>query len=253
VSPCLRGEAFQSRSPASAPAPGRLLPPEAEKITENVYRIGRVVLDMKARTVTCDGQVNMRKGMIEYMAVTPVGKRHESVLVLDLAPVHLQVAMLLLGLEAGGGLRYQGDPQAPRGDTVEIRVQWREGGKAREASLEELAWDIPRRRPMAPHAWVFTGLRAGGDRPPARLARPSPAGDWEGSLIASFHDPDAMFNNPLAEGSDDTVYKVNERLVPPVGTPVTLTLRAGHPSEQGSPAPPLVRGAGVEGRVPARP
>jgi hypothetical protein len=203
------------------------LPPEAEKITENVYRIGQVVLDTKARTVTCDGQVNMRKGMIEYLAVTPDGKRHESALVLELSPVHLQVALLLLGLEPGGGIRYQGDSQAPRGDAVEIRVQWREGGKSHEVRLEEFAWDIPRRRPMPPHPWIFTGLRTGRDGAPARPARPSPAGEWEGSLIASFHDPSAMFNNPLAEGADDTVYKVNERLVPPVGTPVTLTLRAG--------------------------
>ena len=36
-------------------APARELPPEAEKIAENVYRIGQVVLDTKARTVTCAG------------------------------------------------------------------------------------------------------------------------------------------------------------------------------------------------------
>jgi hypothetical protein len=80
---------------------------------------------------------------------------------------------------------------------------------------------------MPSHPWTFTGLRVGRDKALARPTRPSPAGEWEGSLIASFRDPDAMFNNPLPEGANDTVYKVNERLVPPVGTPVTLTLRAG--------------------------
>src|SRR5262245_6518127 len=59
------------------------LPPEAEKIGDDLYRVGAVKLDMKARTLTCPGYVNMQKGMIEYMAVTPTGKRHESVLVLD--------------------------------------------------------------------------------------------------------------------------------------------------------------------------
>lgn len=192
--------------------------PEAEKITEHVYRIGRAVLDMKARAVTCEGKVNMRKGVIEYLAVTPEGKRHESVLVLDVEPVHLQVALLLLGLEPGGGLRYQGDSRPPRGSPVEVRARWTSGGRSREVRLEELAWDIPRRRPMEPTVWIFTGMPPGGPEVS------------EGSLIASYRDPKAILNNPLPTGDDDTVYKANERLVPPVGTPVTVTIRDARPA-----------------------
>jgi hypothetical protein len=189
--------------------------PEVEKITEHVYRVGRVVLDMKARAVTCEGRVNMRKGIIEYLAVAPEGKRHESVLVLDADPLHLQVAFLLLGLEPGGGLRQQGDAQAPRGSALEARVRWKAEGRERQARLEEFAWDIPRRRPMEATSWIFTGLE------PQEQARAAE----DGSLIASYRDPKAVLNNPLPTGSDDTIYKANERLVPPVGTTVTVTLR----------------------------
>jgi hypothetical protein len=206
------GGSLAAEEPGAPPK----LPPEAERISENVYRIGRVVLDTKARSVTCSGQVNMQRGPIEYLAVTPTGKRHESVLVLDLEPMHLQVALLVLGLEPGGNLRYQGDSQAPKGAPVEIEARWESGGKERSARLEELAWDIPKRRPMERSAWVFTG---------SRITDAGFGATLEGSLIACYRDPYAILNISLATGADDTVYKVNERIVPPRGTPVTVVLR----------------------------
>jgi hypothetical protein len=192
------------------------LPPEAEKVSEGVYRIGRVLLDTKARTVTCPGFVNMLRGPIEYLAVTPTGKRHESVFVLEVDPTHLHVALLLLGLEPGGNLRFQGDAHRPAGAPVEVEVRWSAGGRDRSARLEESAWDIPKRRPMESHPWVFTG---------SRITDAGFGAALEGSLIACYNDPYAILNNPLPTGADDTVYKVNERLVPPVKTPVTLILR----------------------------
>jgi hypothetical protein len=198
--------------------------PEVEKITENVYRVGQVVLDMKARSVVAQGRVNMRKGIIEYLAVAPEGKRHESVLILDADPLHLQVALLLLGLEPGGGLSLQGDTSAPRGPGLVARVRWRAEGRERETRLEEFAWDIPRRRPMEAISWIFSGLNS----PEPRLAAA------EGSLIASYRDPKAVLNNPLPTGADDTVYKANERLVPPVGTSVTVTLRPAEKAALGA-------------------
>jgi len=195
-----------------------------EKITEHVYRVGQVVLDMKARTVVAGGRVNMRKGIIEYLAVTPKGKRHESVLVLEADPLHLQVALLLLGLEPGGGLSRQGDPSAPRGSALEARVRWKSGGREQETRLESFAWDIPRRRPMETTPWIFTGLNAAQQQRAVE----------EGSLIASYRDPRAVLNNPLPSGADDTIYKVNERLVPPVGTSVTVTLRPAEKAALGA-------------------
>jgi hypothetical protein len=147
--------------------------------------------------------------------------------------LHLHVALLLLGLEPGPRPRYQGDPLSPLGVRkkgtaggesnplperawVEARVSWQAGGREREARLEELAWDIPASQPMAPVAWLFTGAAVPG------------RGPWtmeERSVVATYRDPDAVLNNPLPSGGDDTVYKANERLIPPVGTPVTLLLR----------------------------
>ena len=192
------------------------LPPDAEKIGDDLYRLGKAKVDLKAKTLTCGGKINMDRGLIEYLAVVvPGGKRHESLLGMDVRPLHLQLGLILLGLEPKGGLRFQGDSQAPKGSPVEVFVSWQRAGKSVKVYAEDLAWDIPRKQPMERKAWVFSGsaIDANGFR-----------ADRELSLIATFRDPDAIVNNALPKGDDDTAYKVNERVVPKWGTPVTLTL-----------------------------
>ena len=229
----------------------------AEEIGEHQYRIGRVVVDTAAKLIRMPCRVNMRRGMIEFLAVASEGKLHESVLLAEAEPLHIHLALLLLGLEPGRGVRYHGDMAPPSGPGVEARVEWQASGVRRWASgvgirsprpkaqrltptpsctarLEELAWDIPARRPMPPVAWLFTGVM-----PPG----PGPRMEEERSVVATYRDPGAVLTNPLPTGADDSVYKVNERLVPPVGTPMTLLLRPAM-------ARPNQPGAGGAGSAP---
>jgi len=181
-----------------------------------VYRIGSVVLDRNGDEIRLTGTVNMERGMIEYVACARMGKLHESVLVLDVEPYQLQVALLLLGLEPGGDLEYQGDPRTPRGDSLEIWVEWVEDGETRRYRAEDLVYNIREERPMSHTAWVFTG---------SKLINGTFMADFEGSLIATYHDPFTIIDNPLPTGADDTLYRVNEDRVPGKGTPVTVTLK----------------------------
>lgn len=205
------------------PAP-RTPPAEAEKIGEDLYRIGKAQADLKAGTVTVSGKINMFRGLIEYLAVAPEGKEHESLLTLDVRPLHLQVGLILLGLEPKGGLRYQGDKQVPKGDPVDIFVSWERGGRTVRVPATELVWDTLKKRPMDRNPWVFSGSAVDGKGFVA---------DRELSLIATFRDPAAIVNNVLPSGAHDTVYKVNERIVPPLGTPVTVTVSRRGPAKPG--------------------
>jgi hypothetical protein len=238
-------------------------PSDAEKIGEHRYRIGRLVVDTEPRSVRVPARVNMRRGVIEYLAVAAEGKLHESVLQVEAEPVHLHVALLLLGLEpersgqwgapprvppggrvdggrgsgqSNGGIALPASPLnggrggpggeekgLPAGSGVEVWVEWRDGGRARRARLEELAWDIPAKRPMPAVVWTFTGASVGGKGPARAEQR---------SVVATYRDPDAVLNNPLPTAADDTVYKANERLIPAVGTPMTLVLRPGGDTAQ---------------------
>ena len=191
--------------------------PEAEKIGENLYRIGRLTVDMAKREVTVRGWINMNKGAIEYLACCAGGKLHESELVLDTKPMHLQIALILLGLEPKGNFEYQGDPSSPKGDPVEIWAQWKDGDEMKNVRAEQMILDSKKETPMKDTQWIFTGSAIFNGRFVA---------DIEKSLIATYHDPAAIINNPLPEGADDTVYAVNSKLVPKRGTSVVLTIKA---------------------------
>ena len=68
--------------------------------------------------------------------------------------------------------------------------------------------------------WIFVGSRIHDGLFDAQV---------EGNIVTTYHDPATIIDNPLDSGGDDTVYGVNSRLVPRVGTPVTLTLRPAGP------------------------
>ena len=190
---------------------------EAVKLGENLYRIGRVTIDIEEREATIRGWINMNAGLIEYLACSAGGKLHESMLVLDTKPIHLQVALILLGLEAKGDFEFQGDPRPPKGDPVEIWVQWKEGERTKRVRAEQMILDSKREKPMQKTDWIFTGSLIHEGRYLAEI---------EKSLIATYHDPAAIINNPLLEGADDTVYNVNSKVVPKRGKSVVVTIKA---------------------------
>ncbi|MBM3457356.1 MAG: hypothetical protein FJX77_02305 [Armatimonadetes bacterium] len=208
----LAGALLLASGAASQAAP-EALPPAAEQIGEERYRVGKLIVDLKARTAITQGRLNMPIGSVEYLAVTRGGKVHESVLVLDVRPLHLQVGLILLGLEPRGGLRFQGDDRPPQGSPVAISVSWKRGKRSVRVPAEDLVWDLEKKRPMDRNPWIFSGWPA----------QQGAAADEELSLVATYRDPAAILNNALPTGADDSVYKVNQRVAPPRDTPVTVT------------------------------
>ncbi|MFQ6039503.1 MAG: YdjY domain-containing protein [Candidatus Poribacteria bacterium] len=190
-----------------------------------------MTIDTKKREATIRGWVNMNAGLIEYLACSAGGKLHESVLVLDTKPIHLQVALILIGLEAKGDFEFQGDPRPPKGDPVEIWVQWKQGEKIKRVKAEQMILDSKNGKPMPETDWIFTGSLIHEGRFLAEI---------EKSLIATYHDPVAIINNPLLEGADDTVYYANSTLVPKRGTSVIVTIKAVGEAKKSVPSQPDV-------------
>ena len=127
----------------------------------------------------------------------------------------MQTALILLGLEFGGGIRYQGDPLTPKGDRVQIWVEWNTDGKAKRHRAEDLVYNRIKQTSMEHTGWVFSGSRMNNG---AFMAQGT------GTLIATFHDPDAIIDNPLPEGKDDTAYIVNGQVIPPKGTEIKMMI-----------------------------
>jgi hypothetical protein len=94
-------------------------------------------------------------------------------------------------------------------------ISFQRGGRSVKVRAEEFVWDLERKRPMEGGAWVFSG---------STVDRAGFSADRDGVLIATYRDPAAVINHRLPGGSDDALYKANPRVVPAVGTPVTLTV-----------------------------
>jgi hypothetical protein len=197
-------------SPADSAHPG------ITKIGQNLYRLGNVTIDSERRQISMAGKVNMDHGIVELLACAPGGKVHESVLVLDVVPYHFQVALLLLGLKPGGGLEYQGDPRTPTGDSVDVIVSWTQADTQVSVRAEQLVWDLQQKTAMQTTPWIFVG---------SKVVDGTFLADVERSLITTYHDPTAILDNPLPSGGNDEISVVNRELIPPVGTPVVVTVR----------------------------
>jgi hypothetical protein len=201
-------------------------PPQVERITDHLVRIGKALVDTKARIVTCPAEINMDSGSVEYLAVAPRGKTHESLLLVDVRPLHLQLALLALNLEPKNVLKAQGDRAIPQGAPVEILVRWRDSaGKMQEVRAETLLAETDSRgiikRSMPTHPWVFTG---------SRIIQEGFEADLEKSLVAVWHDPAAILDNPLPGGGDND-WVINSARVPKRGAAVEFIIRALEPTK----------------------
>jgi len=190
--------------------------PAMVKVADGIYKLGEVDLDLNNKTATVYGKMNMSYGLVELLACTRIGKLHESAMVIDVQPIHLQTALILLELEYEGGLRYQGDPRTPKGDRVRIWVEWDSDGQTKRYRAEDLVYNRETQSPMKYTDWVFTGSRINKNNVFMAQA--------VGTLITTFHDPDAIIDNPLPGGADDTVYIVNNQIAPPKGTPIKVII-----------------------------
>lgn len=188
-----------------------------KKIAEGVYQLGNVTMDANSRKITVPGSVNMVSGIIEFLACGEMGRTHESLLILDIEPIHLYLALLALDLKPGMNLRYQGDPRVPKGAPLEILVEWEIAGKKERHRAEELVLNSELKRPMQRTNWIFTGARLVNERLTAQTTK---------NIIATMRDPDSIINHPLPGGKNTTdYYHANPDVLPPRGTEVEIIIK----------------------------
>ena len=164
---------------------------DIQKIGDGIYQIGTVTVDANKHEVVINGEINLisPETILEFFAVGQLGKTHESLIMLDAEPIHIQLALLRLNLNPGMNLTVEGDPHLPRGDPVELWVEWERGEQIIRHRAEELVWNAMTKQPMQQTHWVFTG---------GRLIRNQFTTQLFHNIIAVYRDPDSIFNHPLA-------------------------------------------------------
>ncbi len=224
----LPGDLPPSPPPAPRPPPPFSAPPELpqqvnplKRIAPGIFRLGDIEIDKNNKSVSLPVFVNMDRGLLEYLLVRTGGKTHESLLRTNVQPYDLQIAFLLIGFEGTDKpAGFQGAPEKPRGEHVSISLSNKKtDGKLTTFNPEECIVKMVKNKPgrLKNINWVFTGsFIANGDFQAQR----------EGSIVAIFHDPAALIDNASEGGETDKVWYVNEGVCPPVGTPLTLTIKS---------------------------
>ncbi len=194
------------------------------------------------------------------------GKLHETVVASDAGPTKLNMALVMLGYESGGGVEQLGDAKNPRGDRMRVYVEWdwnearairrfldavdppwkrpdykgvlekvRDGaikwqpGPRVRVRAEDLVFDRVAGRPMDRVDWIYTGGRFVLDEDTQRHYYEATE---NGVFAAVYRDPSAVLNHALKGGEDDTYYCVDDTIVPPRGTRCTLIILPVKPKDK---------------------
>jgi hypothetical protein len=183
---------------------------------------------------------------LEYLAVAPQGKLHESLLEVKCAPEKLQLGLILLGLEPRAQVQYHGEAVELTAPRVAIDVEWSAKDTKKRVRVEDLLFEARLGGSMPHTGFAFTGSRfiqgfARGNGPaPSQIF----AATSSGSAISLYHDPDAILDNPLLTGGDvpllsptfdmvevvgwvpgDERYRPYAERLPAQGTPCVLHMR----------------------------
>ncbi len=206
--------AAPTNAPLAAAGEESATQPQASPVrwADQTALIGSVRLDSATKTVVATGWVNQTEGPIEVLACGVQGKVHESVFVLAVNPLDLQAALLLAGLKRGEPMPELG-VGPPKGDPVDLVVEWTANGESRSARAESFVWNLEANAVLPETPWTFTGsvVKDGHFKALA-----------EESLVVTYWDPFAIVNLPLPCGSNDEILVVNTNAVPPYETPIAL-------------------------------
>ncbi len=208
------------------------------QIGPGLFAIGEIRLNQSNRTVTVPATVNLRAGALEYLLVTDSGKIHESLLRTSVAPYHLQLALLLVGLApastapnppaepAKSAKPRSGDPASialSPSSELTIDVTWTIKARTRTYPVGRFVQDRRARKAIGAGRWIFTGSRFRDD---------GFAAQTDGSLITLIDDVDAIVGSRLPGADDDDNWLALGQKLPPMDSPVNLILRPRAPASR---------------------
>jgi len=196
-----------------------------------------VVVQPAGGVVEVEAFVCLDGGWLEQVACSPDTREHEALVVIEARPSNLHAALLMAGFEPGSPGQWTYDDGAvavtpPTGDIVEILVRYQKDGRSVQEPIGAWIVGAEDNRPFPERAWVFAGsLRA--ENPGWMGPGEHYVADLTGSIIGlvTFGDEVIGFERVMAdqEAVQATQWQVRTGYVPPIGTPVTVILRARSP------------------------
>ena len=166
------------------------------------------------------------KGAVEYLLCGPGGKEYESIIVVNSSAEEIHEAMLKLGVERGTPPMYDEEKDEMIGATgigVLVFVEWEANGETKRVRGEDLLQDTRTQKPMQHVAWIFSGSREIPDLDSEDEDAMIPQAFVGNDIIAlNYIDGSALFQSPIP--SEESPYKKNADVLPPLGTSVKVTI-----------------------------
>ena len=182
-----------------------------------------VWLDGRQGVVIVDGQVSLRRGMLELFACIRNTKEHESVVSVNTRASLVHAALLRLGAEPGHPVQYMPKFRPPAGDEIEVTVEWRDPeGRQHSARAQDWVRDLRTGQAMT-QPWVFAGSHFWTDEETGRQYYQAEGGDF--ICVANFGA--AMLDIPIKSSQSDAAleFEAFTERIPALGTPVRLLLK----------------------------
>ena len=166
------------------------------------------------------------KGAVEYLLCGPGGKEYESIIVINSSAQEVHDAMLKLGVERGSPPMYDEEKDemiGATGTSVLVFVEWEANGEIKRVRGEDLLQNTHTQKPMKHVAWVFSGSREIPDLDSEDEDAMIPQAFVGNDIVAlNYIDGSALFQCPIP--SEESPYKKNAEVLPPLGTSVKVTL-----------------------------
>lgn len=219
VCPVVAIQFAMSEEPAAAPPPKLPAPAGASKLSPDYD----VWLDAKRGVVLIDGQVSLRRGMLEMFACIRNTKEHESVVTADTQAFLVHAGLLRLGAEPGHPAQFVPEFKPPAGTEIDISVEWRdEHGKMQQAKAQDWIRDMKTGKAMA-HPFVFAGSRFWTDEETGRQYYQAEGGDF--ICVSNFGTAALDIPVESSQSNDVLAFEAFTERIPPLGTPVRIVLK----------------------------
>jgi hypothetical protein len=194
---------------------------------------GGIRVDLAAGEVAFPAVVCIDVGWLEQVICTPGTREHEALLVADIRPSDLHAALVLIGLEPGrpGSWSYEDRTftfHPPTGAAVAVRF---DVAAIADEPVPPSAWIRGGDgRPFPDRDWLFAGSVIA-ENPPFMGPGEHYVADMTGSImgLATFGDellgfPEVISHEIAVQPAE---WEVNTDRIPPMGTRITVRMRAG--------------------------
>src|SRR5436309_9548479 len=206
----------------------------ATKPTGDADKLPGIHVDAQAKQIRIDCEEIDCKMPLEFFCVVNGTNEHESVLRTKAQPSKIHLALLMLGLEPGEGVKYSDAAKKwfpPHGPPLSISCEFEKDGKKMTVPAYRMMRDIKTQKSMPATTWIFVGSKVMPDR--------HYAADVTGYVVSVVNFELTLIDIPdLASSANETLeWEINRDVAPPGGTPVTMIIEPAGKVESPSTQP----------------